>query len=126
MKLLDELPSLGFVELKDGKSQSGTEYSLDGFSVYELGEFLPGQTYSTLVYYHDSKYININSNCNWIGDPSMMGSVFIGKIETIEELKTLLKQLGIDYYEVNRGLEEFDRVVREKVSNYISNGQNKN
>lgn len=97
MNLLNDLTSLGFVELKDGKAQSGTEYSLDGFSVYELGEFLPAQTYSTLIHYHNTNYIHIYSNCNWVGDPSMISTVFVGKIETKEELKTLLKQLGIEY-----------------------------
>lgn len=100
--LLKDLYTLGFVELKEGESKSGVKYSFDGFSVYELGDFCPAQTYSTLIYYHGTDYMHIYSNCNWIGDPSMIGTVFIGKIETIGELKTLLNQLGIEYYETGK------------------------
>ena len=98
----ENLEALGFKYLPKGEeSQSGDTYTNDGFEKYELGDFCPSTTY-TILTVTDHGYITLYSNVHWIGDPSCMSTVFCGKnIETVEEIKKLLWQIGIEGWEQN-------------------------
>lgn len=76
--------------------QNGDHYRVDDdFDVYEYGDFCPATDYTILTIYKNTGHIHIYSNCQYVGDPAMMSTLFSGKVANIDDLVKLLQQTGV-------------------------------
>lgn len=85
----------------DGKTKTKSDfvYSKEAvgypFEVWEAGEFMSAHVYTTLIRYDDSDFIRIYSNINYVGDPSNMSTIFVGRIKDLEQFVTILRCTGL-------------------------------
>ena len=90
--LQKDFESLGFVFKQKGrKLQHGYKYNC---IAYEYGWFSPADSY-TVITETPSGHWHFYSNVGYTGDPAVMSTLFIGKIQNKEELTKLLDQTEI-------------------------------